>query len=69
MAETGSPSSWVVETEELAGGQTRIRYAYLDGAAGEVLVPTITLGSVDHEQLASFVRKPPPGPRRPSGVG
>jgi hypothetical protein len=56
--------AWRVSRTDLTGGLTALRYAYMDGAAANVVVKTIGAGLVDDDLLASYVRAPPPPPQK-----
>lgn len=57
------PFSWPVSLTDGEDGTTVIRYAYRDGTAANVVVPTSRHGEYDHTTLARFVKEPPPPPR------
>ena len=64
MASQTPPRSWPVGEEDLGNGWTVVRYAYADGSAANVAVPTIDLPALDHAVIASYVkRRPPPPPK------
>lgn len=63
-AQSPPPESWPVSIEPLEDGRTVIRYAYRDGTAANMVVPTNKHGEYDHAALAAMVKNPPPPPRK-----
>lgn len=64
MGREAPPPSWLVEDEDLGGGLTRRRYAYADGSAANVVVPTAMLSTLDDPVIATWVKdRPPPPPK------
>lgn len=67
-APTASGPGWLVGRTDLAAGLTAFRYAYMGGAAANVVVKTIAAGTVDHDELARMALSPPPPPKRKTVV-
>lgn len=59
----GPPEGWLVSREQGPPGYDRLRFAYMDGKAIEVLQPHSTRGQVTERHLAAMLRERLPAPR------